>query len=187
MNNIKIKAIDTKYKGYLFRSRLEARWAVFFDALGIKWEYEKEGYDLDGIYYLPDFWLPELKCFIEIKGEKPSEDETNKARRLSETFGFPVYIFFGEIPFPRCSMGNEDSDSAHYIAKGAWDCFYYFCECPNCHKIGIEYCGRAERINCGCNGKSEKHYNCNSERLMLAYQEAKSKRFEWGENGRRNS
>lgn len=26
-----IKAIDTIYKGYKFRSRLEARWAVFFD------------------------------------------------------------------------------------------------------------------------------------------------------------
>lgn len=26
-------AIQTEYNGYLFRSRLEARWAVFFDAL----------------------------------------------------------------------------------------------------------------------------------------------------------
>lgn len=33
-----IKAIETYYKGYMFRSRLEARWAVFFDASGIKWE-----------------------------------------------------------------------------------------------------------------------------------------------------
>ena len=30
-----IKAIETYYKGYRFRSRLEARWAVFFDAAGI--------------------------------------------------------------------------------------------------------------------------------------------------------
>lgn len=41
-----IKAIKTEYKGYRFRSRLEARWAVFFDALGVRWEYEKEGYEL---------------------------------------------------------------------------------------------------------------------------------------------
>ena len=53
-----MKAIQTEYKGYLFRSRLEARWAVFFDACGVRWEYEPEGYDLgDGIYYLPDFLL----------------------------------------------------------------------------------------------------------------------------------
>lgn len=63
-----IKAIETSYKGYRFRSRLEARWAVFFDALGIKWEYEKEGFDLgDGLRYLPDFWIPEYKCWVEIK------------------------------------------------------------------------------------------------------------------------
>ena len=53
-----LKAIETEYKGYRFRSRLEARWAVFFDACGVKWEYEPEGYDLgDGTYYLPDFLL----------------------------------------------------------------------------------------------------------------------------------
>jgi len=51
-----IKAIQTSYRGYLFRSRLEARWAIFFDALGLKWEYEPEGFDLgDAGWYLPDF------------------------------------------------------------------------------------------------------------------------------------
>lgn len=51
-----IKAIETFYKGYHFRSRLEARWAVFFDAIGLEWQYEPEGFDLgDGVYYLPDF------------------------------------------------------------------------------------------------------------------------------------
>jgi hypothetical protein len=41
-----VKAIETRYAGCRFRSRLEARWAVFFDALGVKWEYEREGFDL---------------------------------------------------------------------------------------------------------------------------------------------
>ena len=31
-----IAAIETEYCGYRFRSRLEARWAVFLDALGIE-------------------------------------------------------------------------------------------------------------------------------------------------------
>lgn len=54
-----IKPIETEYSGCRFRSRLEARFAVLFDALGIKWEYEKEGFDLGELgYYLPDFWLP---------------------------------------------------------------------------------------------------------------------------------
>jgi len=55
-----IKAIETRYAGCNFRSRLEARWAVFFDHLGIKWEYEREGYvGVRGTPYLPDFWLPD--------------------------------------------------------------------------------------------------------------------------------
>lgn len=63
-----IKAIQTEYKGYLFRSRLEARWAVFFDELGIEWEYEPEGLVLsNGTYYLPDFYLPGFHCFFEVK------------------------------------------------------------------------------------------------------------------------
>ena len=62
-----MKAIETVYKGYRFRSRLEARWAVFFDALDIAWTYEPEGFDLDGEWYLPDFWLPGFDLFVEIK------------------------------------------------------------------------------------------------------------------------
>ncbi len=35
-----MKPIETIYNGFRFRSRLEARWAVFFDAVEIKYEYE---------------------------------------------------------------------------------------------------------------------------------------------------
>jgi len=65
-----IKAIETIYNGYKFRSRLEARWAVLFDALGLEYEYEKEGYDLSDFgWYLPDFYLPGPKVFVEVKGD----------------------------------------------------------------------------------------------------------------------
>ncbi len=68
-----MKAIETIYKGYRFRSRLEARWAVFFDTLKIKWEYEPEGYQApDGTRYLPDFFLPGFHegkgIYVEVKG-----------------------------------------------------------------------------------------------------------------------
>ena len=48
-----MNAIPTKYASVRFRSRLEARWAAFFDALGWDWEYEP--FDLEG--YIPDFVL----------------------------------------------------------------------------------------------------------------------------------
>lgn len=60
--------IETVYKSYRFRSRLEARWAVFFDSCGIKYEYEPEGFVLsDGEKYLPDFYLPEQDTYVEVK------------------------------------------------------------------------------------------------------------------------
>ena len=46
-----MNAIPTMYAGVQFRSRLEARWAAFFDLLDWKWEYEP--IDLNG--YIPDF------------------------------------------------------------------------------------------------------------------------------------
>ena len=50
-----MKIIETQYKGYLFRSRLEARWAVFFDAIGISWEYMPEAFELpDGKLFQPE-------------------------------------------------------------------------------------------------------------------------------------
>ena len=50
-----IPAIETSYGGARFRSRLEARWAVFFDEMLIEWEYEPEGYETPDGRYLPDF------------------------------------------------------------------------------------------------------------------------------------
>ncbi|WP_223996039.1 hypothetical protein [Burkholderia gladioli] len=54
-----MKTIQTQYQGYRFRSRLEARWAIFFDALCIQWEYEPEEFELaSGARIAPTFWLP---------------------------------------------------------------------------------------------------------------------------------
>jgi hypothetical protein len=60
-----IKAIPTKYNGTQFRSRLEARWAAFFDLLGWPWEYEP--FDCDG--WIPDFALfgAEQQMLVEVK------------------------------------------------------------------------------------------------------------------------
>lgn len=97
-----IKAIETVYKGYRFRSRLEARWAVFFDALGIEWEYEKEGFDLgDGDKYLPDFWLPQRKCWVEIKGPNPGDKDIRKCEKFAEMqaeLGVDFRLLIGNIP-----------------------------------------------------------------------------------------
>lgn len=74
--------IETRYKGYRFRSRLEARWAVFFDALAIPWDYELEGFYCDGGMYLPDFYLPSIGCYAEVKPAQFAEAEFRRAMQL---------------------------------------------------------------------------------------------------------
>lgn len=96
-----IKAIQTKYKGYHFRSRLEARWAVFFDACGYTWEYEPEGFDLgDGVYYLPDFKVygvddngDSYVFWFEIKpeGVALSESELSKINAFKDAIRKDAY------------------------------------------------------------------------------------------------
>jgi hypothetical protein len=80
-----IRNIPTRYKKVLYRSRLEARWAVFFDELGIKHIYEHEGFNLaNGEYYLPDFYLPYYGIYCEVKPTL-SELELNKSTFVNFT------------------------------------------------------------------------------------------------------
>ena len=119
----KIKAIQTAYKGYHFRSRLEARYAVFFDALGLEWEYEPEGFDLgDGVYYLPDFLIKTIAgdVYVEVKGGLKNGSDLDVVDRLKilslvekMPLGCCVYIL-GDMPkegfshiFTRISKPNN--------------------------------------------------------------------------------
>src|SRR5688572_9927535 len=115
-----IKAIETNYAGCRFRSRTEARWAVFFDALGVRWEYEREGYELPSGRYLPDFWLPDWNTWFEIKGEPPTDDEWTLAEELAVGTGFPVVFGVsapgGQMVWGRClqlAICEAADDSFH--------------------------------------------------------------------------
>jgi len=106
-----IKAIDTKYKGYKFRSRLEARFAVFLDAMDISWDYEMQGYDLPiNGKYLPDFYLPngglapgyDRPLWIEVKAGEPTLSEINKLRELAVSTKIAGAFFQGT-----CKSGDS--------------------------------------------------------------------------------
>lgn len=101
-----IQAIETSYKGYRFRSRLEARWAVFFDNAGLEFVYEPEGFLLPSLdtVYLPDFWLPSIDpehrpgsgYWIEIKPTFPPDAiAIEKMRELCVSTEHNGYIFCG--------------------------------------------------------------------------------------------
>jgi hypothetical protein len=77
-----IAAIPTKYKHVQFRSRLEARWAAFFDLGKRRWAYEP--FELEG--YIPDFILygQRRNALVEIKPEYALDLGGEKMRRAAE-------------------------------------------------------------------------------------------------------
>jgi len=146
-----IRSKETDYGGYHFRSRIEARWAVAFDTLGVAWVYELRHYDfgrkrpwlddeyefkeylqealyentydersevISGAYrdryeremYLPDFYLPEMKHWVEMKGKAPTYDERSKATQLATRTHMPVTLLWGNIPDPHAKTWGECSD-----------------------------------------------------------------------------
>jgi hypothetical protein len=106
-----IQAIPTSYAGCLFRSRIEARWAVFFDHLGIAWEYEPQGYLVgpndDRQPYLPDFYLPNAVpggIWVEVKGVLSAADQRKIFYASHPVYGLPAksqrtrVLLLGDVP-----------------------------------------------------------------------------------------
>lgn len=124
-----IKSINTHYNGNYFRSRLEAKWAYFFDLVGIKYLYEPQGYIMpDGTMYLPDFWLPEVVwnpydnkdatvgIFAEVKGVM-SESDHKKIENF--VIGRSIFGPKGYVQTVVAVLGSLTDDQAVYT----WDRF----------------------------------------------------------------
>lgn len=77
-------AIRTRYQGKQFRSKLEADWALAFDRLQLEWQYEAEGLQLEDVFYLPDFYLPRSRQYVEVK-VLPTPEDVRKWQALVES------------------------------------------------------------------------------------------------------
>ena len=188
-----IKAIETYYNGYRFRSRSEARWAVFFDNAGIKYYYEPEGFPVQGTEgYLPDFYLPDSKEFFEVKGVLDDEDYQKVESFMEETH-FPVVIGYSDMTFQ--SPGKyykhyclEDKDTS------------YLCYCSVCGTpFFLGYCGVWDCTACGSWDKYHCYEVCgenpfsqtvgcvwteaDNDFIVTAFIKARQARFEHGEKG----
>jgi hypothetical protein len=102
---VAVHAIETQYAGCRFRSRLEARTAVFLDHMRIDWEFEPQGYDLPSGRYLPDFRITTGRTevpqfYIEVKGGMPDTREFTVASEIN-LYVAPLVIFSGDIPRQR--------------------------------------------------------------------------------------
>lgn len=76
-------SVPTRYRGIVMRSALEARVAAMLDRHDVRWEYEPRSFQLGGLRYVPDFWLPEITTWLEAKGAWRSQDDALKVRALA--------------------------------------------------------------------------------------------------------
>jgi hypothetical protein len=114
------RSIDTCYAGYKFRSRTEARWAVFLNNAGIAYEYEREGYSLPSGCYLPDFWLTDWNAWIEVKGEKPTATEIKLCEELAHHTDAICILCVGQPGMSRPRVYCSDSTDSSG-GTGWWD------------------------------------------------------------------
>lgn len=147
-----IQAIPTQYAGHKFRSRLEARWALFFDLLGIPWEYEREAFALtvDGkpAGFTPDFWLPDQGIWFEVKPETGAFDEdtllavAKKFKAFIEASGSAIHVAFG-TPRDAWIMRHEPDVllSEGYVVTWA--------RCRKCLAFGLHDDERLTALDCG--------------------------------------
>lgn len=152
MADILYRSRKTAYNHILFRSRLEARWAVFFDYLGIRYEYEPEWDAVDVgpglMYYKPDFYLPDQELWVEIKPFGITEltfGANAKLHGWAREYG-GILLLVGIPSVPKANSKRHylvsyyDKKDIFLLQNSMW-----WCRCPKCGKISIEEMGGIPR------------------------------------------
>lgn len=188
------RPIPTEYNGYRFRSRLEARWAVFFDAIGLRYEYEPEGYETyDGIKYLPDFYLPDLGVYFEVKRASVGEEEKKKILQKIEEFAYnrhSLIICFGDpVNDDLYFYGNESDDGGGgefnikvTISESPYnDGYYVFAHNNGRERTFFTSPDFQDTVPGGTTEGKYKYQNLVTKKIIDARFKARKARFEYGE------
>lgn len=148
-----IEPAPTEYAGIMFRSRLEALWAACLDRHGIQWEYEPAGgdgspavFDLpSGTRYQPDFWLPEIDGFLEVKGGH--FQRIGKAREFAREMAPEYIVVLGWAPERREGKARFEPVMRWSDAAGL-DAQFGRCQCGAAqwyrlrHSLNCKRCGQ---------------------------------------------
>lgn len=89
-------AIGATYRGQRYRTRSEAKWAIVFTQLDIPFYYQPSHYRLASGTYQPDFWLPSIESYVEVK---PQNVQDPRYTELGEMQGKRVFLVAADIPF----------------------------------------------------------------------------------------
>jgi hypothetical protein len=182
-----LRPIETTYRGCRFRSRLEARWAVFFQALNLPWEHEPQGFVLStGAWYLPDFRvrLADGPLWAEVKptgSDITAFDQFMRDHNKSDDYKEIRGTVLHEVPDPDALVedpyGAVGAFEVWYGGIGCCDTDHQFCICEKCDAVGFEYQGRSARIRCGCPKDGDNDSTPDHPRIVKAYAAARSARF----------
>ena len=100
MRDDSLQPIPIIYNGYHTRSLLEARWLVWMDLMGFRFEYEPEALILsNGTKYLPDLYLPDVGFWAEIKPSRLSPNQASKCALLGKDSGRDCLLLVGPPDF----------------------------------------------------------------------------------------
>ncbi len=122
-----IAPIQTNYHLTDFRSKLEARWAVFFDRLGWNWQYEPKKFKLKSFSYIPDFYFPDIDCYAEVKPLELNSLERKKCIELSILLkDTPILPLIGVPDFNVIKSIQNGGNSFEVVPVALWDKFYPF-------------------------------------------------------------
>lgn len=112
-----INPIPTEYRGHRFRSRLEAKWACFFDNCGWPWEYEPV--DLKG--YIPDFILTFKEPILaEVKPVLVYEQFKDHWPKVKESGWDKEVLFLGARIFEHVNGFATIGQSIERDSFGTW-------------------------------------------------------------------
>jgi hypothetical protein len=101
----------------MMRSHTELLWAKVFDAADIQYLHEPGLFDTPHGWYLPDFYMPNIGAYVEIKGIEPTDIEKEKAASVIETTGKPLVIIHGK---PNADRGGFCSCFASFKLGEKW-------------------------------------------------------------------
>lgn len=155
-----LKAIPTNYANCNFRSRLEARWAVFFDELGLEWIYEPQGYAFRGLRYLCDFYLPTLELWVEVKGMAPTPADRLKCKRMAEGSEKRLALLVGSIP----EDSSDDCLSVTMFWPDGDSAVAFWGKCQRCGRIDMFI---ARRCSCAENDTASDSTDTGTAKLLL--------------------
>jgi len=128
----RIRAKPTKYCGVRFRSQLEAKYTTLFNMFDEPWTYESRFFKLPTANYLPDFFMPRLQIWIEVKGITPNAREVKLCEELSFKDERPVALAFG---WPFCRVPYQPG--LWVYANGVWHKNTYFAFKMDIQKLAI--------------------------------------------------